>query len=115
MQTVILGIRTGIALGGLAAMLIAIRPAYAVDIVDDPVQIDDRAAQLVQSSNSLCWEMYRYHKQKPDYAQAYRVAKELWSQGQMLRDALRNAPMETETLMQQVAQINDLYAQLDKM
>lgn len=90
------------------------RSALAVDIVDDPVQIDERAAQVVQTSNSLCWEMYRYHRQKPDYPQAYREAKELWRQAGALRDSLQNGMLETESMRQQVSQMNDLFARLDQ-
>src|SRR5579872_1038398 len=115
MQTLQAVLRTGAVLGSLAVMLALARPAQAVDIVDDPSQIDERAAQIVQASNSLCWEMYRYHQQKPDYPQAYRIAKDVWSQAGMLRDALRDGPLETELLMQQVAQINDRFAQLEKL
>jgi hypothetical protein len=90
------------------------RTASAVDIVDDPVQIDDRAAQILQTSNSLCWEMYRYHQQQPGYAQSYRTAKDLWRQAGALRDALVNGPLETESLQQQVSQMNDLFVRLDQ-
>jgi len=115
MQTLRFVLRNGIVFGSLLTILVAGRSVLAVDIVDDPVQIDERAAQLAQTSNSLCWEMYRYHQQKPDYAQAYRMAKDIWSQAGMLRDALHDAPMETEVLLQQVAQINDRFGQLEKM
>jgi hypothetical protein len=90
------------------------RSALAVDIVDDPVQIDERAAQVVQTSNSLCWEMYRYHRQKPDYPQAYREAKELWRQAGALRDSLQSGLLETESLRQQVSQMNDRFVRLDQ-
>jgi hypothetical protein len=89
-------------------------PAFAVDVVDDEVQIDERAAQIAQTANSLCWEMHRYHQQKPDYAPMYRSAKELWSRAGDLRNALRNGPLETEALVQQVTQMNDLFAQLER-
>ncbi|MBS0262402.1 MAG: hypothetical protein JSS02_10670, partial [Planctomycetes bacterium] len=61
-------------LGGLAPSV------RAVDILDDPIQIDEGLVQLVQASNSLAWEMYRYHQQQPDYQPAYRAVKELWKQ-----------------------------------
>jgi hypothetical protein len=89
-------------------------PAFAVDVVDDEVQIDERAAQIAQTANSLCWEVYRYHQQKPDYAPMYRSAKELWSRAGDLRNALRNGPLETEALVQKVTQMNDLFVQLEK-
>jgi hypothetical protein len=102
------------AIAGAMAVLGLGRSAQAVDIVDDPVQIDERAAQIVQTSNSLCWEMYRYHQQKPDYLQAYRTAKDLWRQAGALRATLLNGPMETEVLNQQVSQMNDSFVRLDQ-
>jgi hypothetical protein len=100
---------------GVMAVLGSARAAQAVDIVDDPVQIDERAAQVVQAANSLCWEMYRYHQQTPDYPQEYRTAKDLWRQAGALRDALQNGgPLETEVMLQQVSQMNDLFVRLDQ-
>src|SRR4029077_18129659 len=88
--------------------------ALAVDIVDDPAQIDERAAQIVQTANSLCWEMHRYHRQQPDYAQAYRTAKDVWARAGELRDALLARPVETEALMQQVTTMNENFRQLEQ-
>jgi len=87
---------------------------FAVDIIDDPVQIDERAAQLLQTSNSLCWEMHRYHEQQPDYRASYRAAKEIWSRCGELRDALRAGPVETEVLSQQLTLMNETFVQLEK-
>jgi len=107
--------RGGLAMaGGMLAVLVLARPGFAVDIIDDPVQIDERAAQLVQTSNSLCWEMYRYHQQKPDYPTMYRTAKDLWSQAGDLRNALRAGPMESQSLAQRVAQMNDSFARIEQ-
>jgi hypothetical protein len=89
-------------------------PVFAIDIVDDPLQIDERAAQVLNASNILCWEMHRYHGQQPDYRASYRAAKEIWSRAGELRDALRAGPVETETLVQQMAQMNETFAQLEK-
>src|SRR5260221_6406845 len=97
------GFQMAAAVGGFLLMLTAATPAWAVDILDDPLQIDERAAQIVQTSNSLCWEMHRYHRQQPDYPQAYRTAKDVWSRAGGLRDALQAGPVETEALMQQTA------------
>jgi hypothetical protein len=58
--------------------------------------------------------MHRYHGQQPDYRASYRAAKEIWSRAGELRDALRAGPVETETLVQQMAQMNETFAQLDK-
>ena len=99
---------------GLLTMLGLTRSVLAIDIIDDPVQIDERAAQIVQTSNSLCWEMYRFHQQKPDYPQAYRTAKDLWRQAGTLRDSLQNGPVETEAMLQQLSQMNDLFVRLDQ-
>ena len=38
----------------LSAVTIAV-PVFAVDVVDDPTQIDERAAQLIKTSKSLCF------------------------------------------------------------
>jgi len=89
-------------------------PAFAVDIVDDPAQVDERAAQLVQASNSLCWEMHRFHQQQVDYRQAYRSAKEIWSRAGELRNAIRSGPVETEVLTRQVTEFNEIFTQVEK-
>jgi hypothetical protein len=114
MQTKLSGIRLATNVGCWLVLVGSAAPAFAVDVVDDEVQIDERAAQIAQTSNSLCWEMFRYHQQKPDYAPMYRSAKELWSRAGDLRNALRDGNLETEALVQQVTQMNDLFAQLEK-
>ena len=86
---------------------------YAVDVVDDAVQIDERAAQVVLASNSLCWEMHRYHQQQPGFAQAYRSAKEIWSRAGEIRNALRAGPLETDALHERLNAINDMFQQLE--
>jgi len=58
--------------------------------------------------------MFRYHQQNPDYSQGYRAAKQLWTRAGGLRDALRSGPVETEAFVQEVAQINELYTQIEK-
>lgn len=102
------------AIPGLLALMAFARPVFAVDIVDDPVQIDERAAQVLDASNSLCWEMHRYHQIQPNFKEAYRTAKDIWAQAGALRDALRTGPMETGVLAQQVAQMNDAFARLEQ-
>ena len=97
----------------LFAVLLFSAPAFAVDIVDDPIQIDERATQLLQVSNSLCWEIYRFHQQQPEFPQTYRSAKEIWSRAGELRNALRSGLVETENLLQQVAQIHELFTQVE--
>ena len=114
MQTRRKGMKAASRVGGMLAVLIFAGTARAVDIIDDPVQIDERVAQVVQMSNSLCWEMYRYHQQDPDYAQAYRTAKLVWAQAGTIRDAVREGPVETEALIQQVAQINENLMQVEE-
>ncbi len=108
------GLRLAAAVGSFLLTLTAPAPGFAVDILDDPLQIDERAAQIVQTSNSLCWEMYRYHRQQPDYNQAYRTAKDIWSRAGEMRDALRTGPVETEVLMQQVSQVNEAFKRLEQ-
>jgi hypothetical protein len=107
MQTRRNGIKAVIGTASLLAALMLAQTAFALDIVDDAVQIDEQAAQVLQTSNSLCWEIHRYHQQNPDYPQAYHAAKQLWAQAGALRDALRAGPVETAGLMEQVAQMNE--------
>jgi hypothetical protein len=108
------GTRAAMAAGGVLAILMWAVPVFAVDVVDDPLQIDERAAQLLQTSNSLCWEMHRYHQQQPDFRSSYRAAKEIWSRAGELRDAVRAGPVETEVLAQQLTQMNETFVQLEK-
>lgn len=107
-------IRSSTALLSVLAVLTLAAPAFAVEILDDPMQIDERAAQLVQASNSLCWEMHRFHQQQPGYQQSYRAAKEVWSRTGDLRDALWAGPVETAVLNQRLAELNGLFAQVEK-
>ncbi len=113
MQTRRNGIRATVTAGAMLAFLTLARTGFAVDILDDPIQIDERATQVVQTSNSLCWEMYRYHQQNPAYAATYRVAKQVWTQAGEIRDALRAGPVETELLVKQVAQMNENLTQVE--
>jgi hypothetical protein len=109
------GMRTAAAMGGLLVSLAMPAISHGVEIIDDPLQIDERAAQIVATSNSLCWEMYRYHRQQPNYNEAYRTAKDLWSLGVGLRDALRAGPLENDALAQQTARINELTDRVEKL
>src|SRR5262245_31260079 len=97
---------------GVLAVLMCARSVLAADVLDDPGQIDERAAQLVQASNSLSWELYRYHQQQPDYNEAYRGAKEIWSRAGELRDALRAGPVVSQALAQNVTQMRATLDQL---
>jgi hypothetical protein len=99
--------------GGVLTVLMLAGTGFAVEIIDDPIQIDERTADVVQTSNSLAWELHRYHRQNPDFPVAYKAAKQLWSQAGALRDALRAGPMETEALAQQVAQMNESLIQVE--
>lgn len=113
MRTRKLGLRVVTAISGMLAIITLAGPAVAVDIIDDPIQIDERAAQIVQTSNSLCWEMHRFHQQQPDFQQSYRLAKQIWSRAGELRDALHAGPVESEVLMQQVTDMNDSFDKLE--
>ena len=108
------GIRSTTIAAGILATLTLAGPLFAVDIIDDPMQIDERATQLIQTSNSLCWEMHRFHQQQPDYRQSYRAAKEIWSRTGELRDALRAGPVESEVLIRQMTELNDIFTQVEK-
>jgi hypothetical protein len=99
-------------IGTLAALMFS-ASAFAVDIIDDPVQIDDQAAQVVQTSNMLCWEMHLYHQKQPNFASNYRSAKQIWTRAGELRDALRAGPVETEALKQQLNEMNATFTQLE--
>src|SRR5262249_48974044 len=59
------------------------------EVLDDPAQVDELAANVQKTSNSLCWELHRYHRDKPDFIDAYKQAKEVWEMSGTLRDALR--------------------------
>lgn len=101
---------------GLLAIFTATsaRPASAVDIVDDPVQMDELLTQVVQATNSLCWEMHRYHQQQPGYPEQYRAAKEIWSRAAQLREALATGPVETDVMAQRANEMSQMFAQLEK-
>ena len=97
----------------LAALsLIVAMPVLAVDVIDDPTQIDERATQVVQSTNTLCWEMHRFHQQQPDYRESYRAAKEIWSRAGQMQEALRMGPVETDVLLGQITAMNELLSQV---
>jgi len=90
------------------------KPVIAVDVLDDPQQIDERLTQVIQASNSLCWEMYRYHQAKPDFRDTYKMTKDLWLKAVQTRDMLRTGgPMETQFLVQQVNDINAMTGNLE--
>jgi hypothetical protein len=97
----------------VALSLMASMPVLAVDVIDDPTQIDERATQLIQTTNSLCWEMHRFHQQQPGYRESYRAAKEIWSRAGQLQEALRAGPVETEVLLGQITAMNDLFSQVE--
>ena len=112
MRTVRYAMKMATAAAVLAVLMCA-RPALAVDVLDDPVQIDERVAQLVQASNSLCWEMFRYHQQQPDFGESYRSAKDIWTRSGDLREALRAGPVEIEALAREITVMNERLAQLE--
>ena len=80
--------------------MLAAMPVLAGDVIDDPTQIDERATQLIQASNSLCWEMHRFHQQQPHYRESYRAAKELWPECWMPVDL----SLERELISPQLAE-----------
>jgi hypothetical protein len=106
--------KAAIVMGIMASSLVG-RPAFAVDVLDDPAQIDERLTQVVNSSNSLAWEMYRYHQRQPNYDVAYRNAKDLWSKAAQLQDSLRNGPLETAVLVQEANGLNQISTQLQSL
>jgi hypothetical protein len=60
-------------------MLSSAARAQEFQVLDDPAQIDELAGVVQKTSNSLCWEMHRYHREQPEFADAYRQAKEVWT------------------------------------
>jgi hypothetical protein len=97
----------------VVACLSLARPVFAVDVLDDPMQIDERLEQLSTTTNSLCWEMHRYHQQQPEFTPTYRLAKQVWSRCGELRDALRDGPVETDALTGEVNQMNTTLKQIE--
>ena len=85
-------------------------PAFAVDIIDDPAQIDERVTQLIQATNSLCWEMYNYHQQQPEFKESYQAVKDIWQKSGQLQEALRTSTVETEVLNGTLTEMNDSFA-----
>jgi hypothetical protein len=102
--------------GGVLALVGAVTPVRADDfqVLDDPAQIDEMTAAVQRTSNSLCWEMHRFHRQQPGFPEAYRQAKEVWSMAGTLRDALRAGTIDPATLNNQVARMNDALTQVEK-
>ena len=97
----------------LAALgFMVVMPVFAVDVIDDPTQIDERATQVVQTTNSLCWEMHRFHQQQPGYRESYRAAKEIWSRAGQMQEALRLGPVETGTVLEQITAMNELLSKV---
>lgn len=87
----------------------------AAEIVDDPRHIAELAAYANQTSNSFCWELHRFHQQQPDYPIVYRDAKEIWNLSAQLRDQLQLGPSNTPEIGQQVARMNALYGEIEKL
>ncbi len=83
-------------------------------LLDDPVHLDELAAALQTTSNALCWEMHKFHRDKPDFSEAYRPAKEIWTMTGALRDALRAGPVDDRDVMSEIGKMNDLYAAVEK-
>jgi hypothetical protein len=98
---------------GLAGMVYSAR-ADDFQVLDDPAQIDEMTAAIQRTSNSLCWEMHRFHRQQPGFPEAYRQAKEVWSMAGTLRDALRAGTIDPATLNNQVARMNDALTQVEQ-
>src|SRR5262249_23725705 len=82
--------------------------------LDDPAQIDEMAGAVQRTSNSLCWEMHRFHQEKPNFTDAYREAKDLWGMAGTLRDALRSGRIGPATLNDQVARMNEALVRVEK-
>lgn len=94
----------------LLVTLTLANPAFAVDVVDDQVQIDERVTQLMQTTNSLCWEIHNYHQQQPEFKASYQILKDIWEKSRQLQEALRTGVVETEMLNGQLLEISDSFA-----
>lgn len=77
-------------------------------LLEDPVHIDELAAYLQTVSNSLCWEMHRFHRDQPEFSEAYRPAKEVWQIAGGLRDAIRTGPIDTQLVQSRIARMDEL-------
>ncbi|WP_010586381.1 hypothetical protein [Schlesneria paludicola] len=99
--------------GFLTALALA-GPALAVDVVDDPAQIDERVTQVMQTTNSLCWEMYNYHQQQPGFKESYQSLKDIWEKSRQVQEALRTGTVETEVLNNKLIEMNDSFIGIQK-
>lgn len=100
----------------LGAIFAAVSPARGqeIRITDDPAHIDELAGSLQQLSNALCWEMHRFHKEKSDFNEAYRPAKELWSMTGALRDAVRAGPADDRDVVRQLTKMSELFGVVER-
>lgn len=103
-------------LGGLLVLagLAVSAQAQEFQALDDPAQIDENADAVQRTSNSLCWELHKFHRQQPGFPETYRQAKELWSMAGTLRDALRSGAIDPATLNDQVLRMNDALTAVEK-
>jgi hypothetical protein len=88
--------------------------AGAQDVIDDPVHLDSLAAAAQQTSNALCWELHRYHRNQPGFAETYRAAKEYYNQAGALREALRAGGMTNAAAAERAVKLNDLFVTVEK-
>lgn len=82
--------------------------------VEDPVHFDEMAALVQSRANSLCWEMHRFHRHQPDFAETYRLAKEVWALSGSLRDLLRSGPVDATTVAQQAQRVSEVFNQVEQ-
>lgn len=90
------------------------RPVSATEILDDPAHFTELSSSVVQTANTLCWELHRFHQQQPDFPVLYRDSKEIWSQASMLQDALQNGPVDSAVATQQIAKMTMLLGNVEK-
>jgi len=101
---------------GMLALIAQAAPLQAADfeVLDDPAQVDEMAGGVQRTLNLLCWEMHHFHRDKADFADLYRSAKDLWSMSGTLRDALRAGTVDPATLNDQVARMNEALTKVEK-
>ncbi len=103
-------------LAGFLIWAVQVAPAKAADfeVLDDPAQVDELAGVVQRTGKSLCWELHRFHRDKPDFNEAYKQAREVWGMSGMLRDALRAGNVDPATLNDQVLRMNDALTRFEK-
>ena len=92
----------------------ATQSASATEILDDTSHFTELTNSAMQTANTLCWELHRYHQQQPDFPVLYRDAKEVWTQASTLQNALQNGPVDAAVAKQQIGRMTSLLVNIEK-